>query len=123
MTTRSPLEPSESFTLAEARAFMEACLDPASDPQAVGRALVALNQRPFQAAELTAFTQVLRERARPFHPSVRPVLDTCGTGGDARHGVHTANLSTLSALLNADGRTLTDVLQLSLTHTPHRGGS
>jgi anthranilate phosphoribosyltransferase len=98
MSARSPLEPSDAFTVTEARAFMEACLDPASDPQAVGQALVALNCRPFLANELTAFAQVLLERVRPFTPGVRPVLDTCGTGGDARHGVHTANLSTLSAL-------------------------
>jgi anthranilate phosphoribosyltransferase len=97
----NPLEPHDTFTLAQARAFMEACLDPGSDPQAVGAALAALNRRPFQAAELTAFAQVLSERARPFHPGVRPVVDTCGTGGDARHGVHTANLSTLSALVLA----------------------
>ena len=94
----SPLDPSDRFTLGQARAFMEAVLDSASDPQEVGLALVALNRRPFQAAELTAFAQVLLERSRTFRPAVRPVLDTCGTGGDARHGVHTANLSTLSAL-------------------------
>jgi anthranilate phosphoribosyltransferase len=40
---------------------------------------------------------VLRAQAVSFRAS-RPALDTCGTGGDARVGVHTANLSTLSAL-------------------------
>ena len=94
----SPFDLSASLSLAEARAFMEACLDPASDPHAVGQALLALNQRPFQGTQLTAFAQVLGERARPFRAGVRPLLDTCGTGGDARQGVHTANLSTLSAL-------------------------
>jgi anthranilate phosphoribosyltransferase len=64
----------------------------------VGQALLAFNLRPLQGTELTAFAQVLGERARPFHPGVHPTLDTCGTGGDARQGVHTANLSTLSAL-------------------------
>ena len=96
--SRSPFDLSPALTLQEARAFMEACLDPESDPGAVGQALLALNQRPLQGTELTAFAQVLGERARPFHPGVRPLLDTCGTGGDARQGVHTANLSTLSAL-------------------------
>jgi len=94
----SPFDLSPSLSLAEARAFMEACLDPASNPQAVGQALLAFNLRPLQGTELTAFAQVLGERARPFHPGVHPTLDTCGTGGDARQGVHTANLSTLSAL-------------------------
>jgi anthranilate phosphoribosyltransferase len=94
----SPFDLSPSLSLQEARAFMEACLDPASDPQAVGQALLAFNLRPLQGTELTAFAQVLGERARPFHPGVHPTLDTCGTGGDARQGVHTANLSTLSAL-------------------------
>lgn len=94
----SPFDIPESFSLDAARAFMEACLDPASDPQAVGQALVGLNRRPFQAAELTAFAQVLTGLARPFRPALRPLLDIVGTGGDARHGVHTANLSTLAAL-------------------------
>jgi anthranilate phosphoribosyltransferase len=94
----NPFELSASLSLGEARAFMEACLDPGSDPKAVGDALLALNQRPLQGTELTAFAQVLTERATPFTADVHPTLDTCGTGGDARQGVHTANLSTLSAL-------------------------
>jgi len=98
MTAQSPLELSAHLSLEAARAFMEACLDPDSDPAAVGRALLTLNERPFQGTELTAFAQVLGERARPFNSGIRPLLDTCGTGGDARVGVHTANLSTLSAL-------------------------
>ena len=99
--SRSAFELSAALTLQEARAFMEACLDPASDPAEVGRALLAFNDRPLQGTELTAFAQVLGERARPFHAGVRPLLDTCGTGGDARQGVHTANLSTLAALVLA----------------------
>jgi anthranilate phosphoribosyltransferase len=98
---RSAFELSAALTLQEARAFMEACLDPDSDPAEVGRALLAYNDRPLQGTELTAFAQVLGERARPFHAGVRPLLDTCGTGGDARQGVHTANLSTLAALVLA----------------------
>ena len=98
MAHRSPLHIEGPLSLESARDFMEACLDPASDPGEVGQALLALNRRPFQSVELTAFAQVLREKATPFHPGVRPVVDTCGTGGDARIGVHTANLSTLSAL-------------------------
>jgi anthranilate phosphoribosyltransferase len=98
MASHSPFELSASLSLGEARAFMEACLDPGSDPKAVGDALLAFNQRPLQGTELTAFAQVLGERALPFRAGVHPTLDTCGTGGDARQGVHTANLSTLSAL-------------------------
>ena len=94
---KSPLHLTSSLSLQEAHAFMEACLDPASDPVVVGQALLTLNSRPFQGTELTAFAQVLRDRAVAF-PATRPALDTCGTGGDARQGVHTANLSTLSAL-------------------------
>ena len=96
--SRSPLHIEGTLSLEAAQDFMEACLDPASDPADVGAALLALNQRPFEAAELTAFARVLRAKATPFHTRVRPAVDTCGTGGDARIGVHTANLSTLSAL-------------------------
>ena len=102
MTTLSRFDLSAALSLEEARAFMEACLDPDSDPAAVGQALLAYNQRPLQGPELTAFAQVLKAHARPFRTSGGPLLDTCGTGGDARKGVHTANLSTLSALALAE---------------------
>ena len=98
MTSLSRFDLSAALSLEEARAFMEACLDPASPPDAVGAALLAYNQRPLVGAELTAFAQVLSAHARPFRTAGGPLLDTCGTGGDARRGVHTANLSTLSAL-------------------------
>ena len=39
MSTLSRFHLSATLTLAEARGFMEACLDPASEPEAVGRAL------------------------------------------------------------------------------------
>ena len=89
---------SGSLSLEEARSFMTACLDPDADPQAVGAALLDYGKRPIQGTELTAFAQVLGAHAQPFNAPRRPLLDTCGTGGDARRGVHTANLSTLSAL-------------------------
>jgi anthranilate phosphoribosyltransferase len=95
MTNRFDLSPHPS--MAEAKGFMDACLDPASDPAEVGRGLLALNERPFTGPLLTAFAEVLRAQATPFHAS-RPALDTAGTGGDSRQGVHTANLSTLMAL-------------------------
>ena len=63
MTKHSPLEITGPLSLEAARAFMEACLDPASDPAAVGRALVALNLRPFQGTELTTLPQ---GRLRPL---------------------------------------------------------
>jgi anthranilate phosphoribosyltransferase len=95
-----PFRIQAALSLEGARAFMEGCLDPQADPARVGAALLALNNRPFRGEELTAFAQVLRARAVPF-AAPRPALDTCGTGGDARHGVRTANLSTLSALVLA----------------------
>jgi anthranilate phosphoribosyltransferase len=101
MSSLSRFDLSASLSLAEARAFMEACLDPGSDPAAVGQALLDYNQRPLQGTELTAFAQVLSGHARPFRGGTGPLLDTCGTGGDARRGVHTANLSTLSSLVLA----------------------
>ena len=98
MASLAGFDLSASLSLEEARSFMTACLDPEADPQAVGAALLDYNQRPMQGTELTAFAQVLGAHAQPFNAPIRPLLDTCGTGGDARRGVHTANLSTLSAL-------------------------
>ncbi len=60
--------------------------------------LFALAQRGESADELLGGAEALRAEAVPFPSSRRPLLDTCGTGGD---GSHTYNISTAAALIAA----------------------
>jgi anthranilate phosphoribosyltransferase len=60
--------------------------------------LVAWRMKGEAAAEIAAAVGVLREEMIRLRPPVRPVLDTCGTGGD---GCGTFNISTAVALVVA----------------------
>lgn len=60
--------------------------------------LVALRLKGEAASELAAAATVLRGVMRPLTCPVRPVLDTCGTGGD---NSGTFNISTATALVVA----------------------
>jgi len=60
--------------------------------------LVALRQKGEAASEIAAAVEVLRGSMIRLQPPVRPVLDTCGTGGD---GIGTFNISTAAALVVA----------------------
>lgn len=84
---------------AEARAAMEDLMTgQASDAQVAGF-LTALRMKGETATELVAFARVMREKAEAFWDGdARPVMDTCGTGGD-RSG--TFNISTAAAFVVA----------------------
>jgi anthranilate phosphoribosyltransferase len=60
--------------------------------------LLALRAKGEAASEIAAAVSVLREAMVRLHPPARPVLDTCGTGGD---GSGTFNISTATALVVA----------------------
>lgn len=63
--------------------------------------LVALYRKGETPAELAGAAQSLRAAMIPVHSPRRPVLDTCGTGGD---GTKTFNISTAAAIvLSATG--------------------
>lgn len=65
------------------------------DPVLVSGLLVALAGVEPDAALLAAAARVLRSHGLAIHPKVRPVVDTCGTGGD---GLSTFNISTAAAM-------------------------
>ena len=60
--------------------------------------LIALRAKGEAPAEVAAAARVLRRVAVPVETHRRPLIDTCGTGGD---GAHTLNISTGAALAAA----------------------
>ena len=87
-----------SLDRARARAAMGALVaGKATDAQA-GAFLAALRVRGETVPELVGFAQAIRERAVVVRPKRRPLLDTCGTGGD---GSGTFNISTTVAFIAA----------------------
>jgi anthranilate phosphoribosyltransferase len=98
----------ENLSRAESRAVMEDLLSgTVSDPEIIAF-LVALRDKGEQADELVGFAEVMRARAvedlrqagvdvDALAPGL-PLLDTCGTGGDAQG---TFNVSTATALVAA----------------------
>lgn len=68
-------------------------------PAQLGAFMVALRMKGETPEEIAGAADVMRRKAtRVRTPAGRPVLDTCGTGGD---GAHTVNLSTMVAFVAA----------------------
>lgn len=98
----------EQLTQGEARALMEQLLSgTAADPEIIAL-LTALREQGETADLLVGFAEVMRQRAAEMLEragvdlgrlhGAGPVLDTCGTGGDA---LGTFNVSTATALVAA----------------------
>jgi anthranilate phosphoribosyltransferase len=68
------------------------------EPARISALLVALAARSPDAGVLAAGARVLRAHRVAVHAQVRPLIDTCGTGGD---GADTFNVSTTAALIVA----------------------
>ena len=92
------LEPSV-LAPTEARSTFAELVAPGSTDAERAAILVALASRRISAAELVAFAQEMRRRARPFKvdPRDRPI-DLCGSGGAPRPSF---NVSTVSAFVVA----------------------
>ncbi len=79
---------------------MDRVMDGDLDEAQIGGLLVALRAKGETAAEITGFARSMRTHARSFDlpGQYRPLVDTCGTGGDS---APTINISTVSALVAA----------------------
>lgn len=83
---------------AEARAAMDCIMAGEATAAQIAGFLVALRMKGETAAEVAGFARAMRDRATPVVTARRPLLDTCGTGGD---GLGTFNISTAAAFVAA----------------------
>ncbi|MFB3882819.1 MAG: anthranilate phosphoribosyltransferase [Armatimonadota bacterium] len=83
---------------AEANAAMGEIMAGEATPVQIAAFLVAMRMKGERVEEITEFARVMREHVRPVSPSRRPLVDTCGTGGDA---IKTFNVSTAAAFVAA----------------------
>lgn len=82
----------------EAAGIMRALTEGGVPEALLGGLLVAIRMRGESPEVLAGFASVMRDRAVRIHPTRRPLLDTCGTGGD---GTDSVNISTAAALVAA----------------------
>jgi anthranilate phosphoribosyltransferase len=92
----------EDLARLEAEAAMEQILSGASSDAQIAGFLAALRMKGETVNELVGFATVMRRHARPLFPAGHRademLVDTCGTGGDARG---TFNISTAAAFVVA----------------------
>lgn len=82
----------------EAVETMHAVMSGEGTPAQVAALLTALRMKGETVEEITGFAETMRAMATPIRASRRPLVDTCGTGGD-RSG--TFNISTTAAFVVA----------------------
>ena len=88
----------ETLDSLRARAAMNALIDGSVTDAQAGAFLAVLRVRGETVPELVGFASAMRARAIKVKPKRRPLLDTCGTGGD---GSGTFNISTTVAFIAA----------------------
>lgn len=103
---REPFEPrvylsnvleGRSMSHVDAANFMEELTEGGLTDAQIAGFLVALNAKGIATEEISGCVSVLQRKRTPL-PVDNAVLDTCGTGGD---GLHTFNISSLTALVAA----------------------
>ncbi len=82
----------------EMGAMIESIMRGEMPPSQIGFFLGALRAKKESIGELTGAAQALRRHATFIDTGARPVIDTCGTGGD---GANTFNISTTAAFVAA----------------------
>jgi len=88
----------ENLTQGEAKEAMRVIMKGEATPAQIAGFLVALRMKGETAAEITGFAEAMKESAIKVDTKHRPVVDTCGTGGDR---LKTFNVSTVTAFIVA----------------------
>ncbi len=88
----------KDLTRAQAAEAMRDLMSGAATPAQIGGFLVALRMKGESVREITGFAETMRSMATPIDTSRRPLVDTCGTGGDHSG---TFNVSTTAAFVVA----------------------
>ncbi|MCX7643574.1 MAG: anthranilate phosphoribosyltransferase [Armatimonadetes bacterium] len=88
----------ENLTQWEAKEAMRVVMSGEATPAQIAGFLVALRMKGETVAEITGFAEAMRESAIKVDTKHRPVVDTCGTGGDR---IKTFNVSTVAAFIVA----------------------
>jgi anthranilate synthase/phosphoribosyltransferase len=79
----------------EASYFMEEMTNGELSDAQLASCLTALNSKKIKAHEIAGFASVLQKLKKSISVS-KPLLDTCGTGGD---GTHSFNISSMAAIV------------------------
>ncbi len=89
----------QDLEMGEAETLMEEIASGNATPAQIAGLLTALAGKGESVSEIGGFARALRRKAAPVRkPEGRPVIDTCGTGGD---GSGTFNISTCAAFIAA----------------------
>jgi len=89
---------SQSLTEDEMEGVIRQIMEGTVTPAQIGGLLTALRMKGETAEEITGAARAMRAHATMIHPRAGVLVDTCGTGGDARH---TFNVSTAAAFIAA----------------------
>lgn len=88
----------EDLAAEEANAAMTEIMEGEASPVQIAGFLTAMRMKGETVEEITEFARVMREHVVKVNPERRPLVDTCGTGGDA---LKTFNVSTAAAFVAA----------------------
>ena len=89
----------ETLSESEAEAVLGDIMEGAASGLQIAALLGALRMRGETVAEITGFARAMRGRMVAVRPMSTHVVDSCGTGGDSRHGISTFNVSTAAAFI------------------------
>ena len=107
----------EHLSADEAEAVMMCIMGGEATPAQIGAYLAALRAKGETVDEITGFARAMRQHATRVQPTRRPLIDTCGTGGDR---AHTFNISTTAALVVAGAGVAVAEARQSLRVEPQR---
>jgi len=88
----------KNLSTGEAAAAMDEIMSGRATPAQIAAFLVSLRMKGETVEEITGCAQVMRDKVIRLNPKRRPLVDTCGTGGD---GAGTFNVSTAAAFVAA----------------------